>query len=367
MIAVVYKTAIRQPSTIRSTASHSPATIMSEPQYRVKLSRPTGGTRVALFVFPLGWADITASVKSFFEIPEGAVVLAYRNARGNVVTLSCQEDLSALLSTSRSKDTGSTDLTFAVGDMRELGEVRPSSGSNQSQYVTSSSNSDGESAAEKIVSPGVQEDTFGSLPHSMTGTPPGFEPPESLPPTHVFPPFSASGGPCQGQPSFLATSIPPPFFGVPPVLHSFAGSSCMASPDAFPFPLPMVAMHPPMLPPYNHHPLPHHPFHVWSGVPCDKPGLQVCVPSLSDNSFAGELNPRQQRSFSRPSCSHETTRTPEGGCDCLVREHQYHRPPHPFHELRHQGRDEMNMWDPRPFYFPHEILRTVSPQGFERV
>ncbi|KAH9833525.1 uncharacterized protein C8Q71DRAFT_860320 [Rhodofomes roseus] len=145
---------------------------MSTPQFHIKLSQPHGFTRAVLFTAPPTWDDLTSRIKSFFDIPEDRVALAYVDADGDEVTLNSQHELHELFTALRC-DTNSTTLKFAVRDMRDL---RQASFSEDTHHVMSAPDVTVEHDGEPQVEPTIAaEATAGehAPPHTDDPSLPG--------------------------------------------------------------------------------------------------------------------------------------------------------------------------------------------------
>ncbi|KZT72437.1 hypothetical protein DAEQUDRAFT_755245 [Daedalea quercina L-15889] len=94
---------------------------MSTLQLRIKLSHPNGVTRVAVFTAIPTWDDLAVHIKSYFDIPEDFVAVAYVDFDGDQVIVSSQDELREFFAT-LPKDNKPTTLMFTVRDMRNLCE-----------------------------------------------------------------------------------------------------------------------------------------------------------------------------------------------------------------------------------------------------
>ncbi|TFY61345.1 hypothetical protein EVJ58_g4568 [Rhodofomes roseus] len=210
---------------------------MSTPQFHIKLSQPHGFTRAVLFTAPPTWDDLTSRIKSFFDIPEDRVALAYVDADGDEVTLNSQHELHELFTALRC-DTDSTTLKFAVRDMRDL---RKASFSEDTHHVMSAPDVTGEHDGEPQVEPTIAaEATAGehAPPHTDDPSLPG-RPAFSMPSRGMCSPRGRGGrrggrgggrggfgGPLRGhhighpsprsRPGIPPTDFPFPMFPGPP-------------------------------------------------------------------------------------------------------------------------------------------------------
>ena len=92
---------------------------------RVKLARPNGTTRIAVFAEEPTWHDLIARAHAFFDIPEDCINLTYIDGDGDEITLTSPNELQEqeLFSRPNSGNGSSTAWKLTVRDTRETREV----------------------------------------------------------------------------------------------------------------------------------------------------------------------------------------------------------------------------------------------------
>lgn len=115
---------------------------------RVKLARPNGTTRIAVFAEEPTWHDLIARAHAFFDIPEDCINLSYIDGDGDEITLTSPNELQEqeLFSRPNSGRGASATWKLTVRDTREHREVRSTFGLSlvRSTHCTQSAGPSGE-------------------------------------------------------------------------------------------------------------------------------------------------------------------------------------------------------------------------------